>query len=85
MAKAAMLQENEQGSAKYGVTKFSDLTEEEFKRLSGFRPDLKPQETHRAEAQIPVVQDLPESFDWRDHGAVTEVGPMGGCDGAMGV
>merc|ERR1719430_1581444 len=35
MKKVHVLQQNEKGSAKYGPTKFSDLTEVEFRRMLG--------------------------------------------------
>ena len=73
MRKAGKLQKTEEGTARYGVTKFSDLTEEEFKQYVGkkwrevknFNPELK-------KADIPKGP-IPESFDWREHGAVTAV------------
>ncbi|XP_062157284.1 probable cysteine protease RD19D [Alnus glutinosa] len=70
-------------TAVHGVTPFSDLSEEEFERLyTGVRggprmgvavkesgPLLKEEE----------VSGLPESFDWREKGAVTEVKMQGVC------
>ncbi|CAN0250830.1 unnamed protein product [Lampetra fluviatilis] len=72
------LQEMEQGSAVYGITKFSDLTEEEFRALH-LNPVLsRPREVALRQAQIPPGP-IPPAFDWRDHGAVTEVKNQGEC------
>ena len=62
-------------SAIHGVTQFSDLTRSEFKRtvlgLRGSRRLRLPTDAHTA--PILPTEGLPEDFDWRDHGAVTEV------------
>lgn len=60
-------------SAVYGVTKFSDLTPAEFRRkYLGIR---KTSRSLRNIHDAPVLptSDLPTDFDWRDHGAVTDV------------
>ncbi|XP_012273766.1 uncharacterized protein LOC105696127 [Orussus abietinus] len=74
------LQQNEQGSAQYGVTMFADLTPEEFRaRYLGLRPDL------RSENQIPMPMakisniKLPVEFDWRHYNVVTPVKDQGQC------
>lgn len=69
-------------TAVHGVTQFSDLSEEEFERLytgvkggsvsvSAAEPRLL--DGFWSEAELVEVDGLPESFDWRDQGAVTEV------------
>lgn len=61
-------------SATHGVTQFSDLTPSEFRRsflgLRGRRLGL-PADANKA--PILPTDGLPTDFDWRDHGAVTEV------------
>lgn len=61
-------------TAVHGITPFSDLSEEEFERLYtgvkggfGFANGI-------VETAPPLeVRDLPESFDWREKGAITDV------------
>lgn len=74
------LREGEQGSAKYGVTMFADLSPKEFKsNYLGYRPDLKQENAiPLPEAEIPDIE-LPEKFDWRDHHVVTPVKDQGSC------
>ncbi|XP_050263090.1 cysteine protease RD19A-like [Quercus robur] len=68
-------------SAVHGVTQFSDLTRSEFKRtvlgLRGSRRLRLPTDANTA--PILPTEGLPEDFDWRDHGAVTEVKNQGSC------
>uniref|UniRef100_A0A6M2DPX0 Putative cysteine proteinase n=1 Tax=Xenopsylla cheopis TaxID=163159 RepID=A0A6M2DPX0_XENCH len=76
------LNRGELGTAHYGITQFSDLTPEEFKsRYTGLLPksERSDNEVPHASAEIPKDVTLPESFDWRDHGAVTHVKDQGSC------
>ncbi|KAI3734702.1 hypothetical protein L6452_14177 [Arctium lappa] len=71
-------------TAVHGVTPFSDLSEEEFETLflgvKGGGIDRKNGELGTAPPM--EVKDLPDDFDWREKGAVTDVkmqGPCGAC------
>lgn len=72
-ARAAQNQINDP-TATYGVTKFMDLTPEEFSRYF-----MMPKELHRTrpesmlEAEGPEAVAVPTSFDWRNKGAITAV------------
>ncbi|XP_066986008.1 cathepsin L-like isoform X4 [Macrobrachium rosenbergii] len=78
MKKVYILQQNERGTAKYGATKFADLTELEFRRILGLRRDMKPEVSKMVSAEIPDI-DLPVEFDWREKGVVTPVKNQGMC------
>jgi len=78
---ATSIQNGETGSAIYGVTKFMDLTPEEF--AANY---LLPKETFKnfkvdsAKVMAPLRPvAVPTSFDWRDKGAVTPVYDQGQC------
>ncbi|XP_052194271.1 cysteine protease RD19A-like [Diospyros lotus] len=65
-------------SAVHGVTQFSDLTPAEFRRNHlGLKRLRLPADATKA--PILPTNDLPEDFDWRDHGAVTPVKNQGSC------
>ncbi|MBA0854576.1 hypothetical protein Goshw_002070 [Gossypium schwendimanii] len=65
-------------SAVHGVTKFSDLTPSEFRRqYLGLKPLKLPADAQKA--PILPTDNLPDDFDWRDHGAVTGVKDQGSC------
>jgi len=74
-----MLRENEQGTARYGINKFVDMSREEFRNYLGLRPDLRSEnDIPLPNAKIPDIE-LPPSFDWREKGAVTPVKNQGAC------
>ncbi|CAM4577488.1 unnamed protein product [Lepidochelys olivacea] len=78
LEKARTIQELDQGTAEYGVTKFSDLTEEEFRSLY-LNPLLaKLPARPMKPAAIPSDQP-PAEWDWRERGAVTDVKDQGMC------
>ncbi|KAE7997147.1 hypothetical protein FH972_001803 [Carpinus fangiana] len=72
-------------TAVHGVTPFSDLSEEEFERLyTGVRGGPRSSMDVGVKESAPfleeeVVAGLPDSFDWREKGAVTEVKMQGVC------
>ncbi|KAE8670667.1 A494 protein [Hibiscus syriacus] len=70
-------------TAVHGVTQFSDLSEEEFESLytglKGPTTATPLMDGVGGEAEKLEVDGLPESFDWREKGAVTEVKTQGTC------
>ncbi|CAB3374118.1 Hypothetical predicted protein [Cloeon dipterum] len=80
MKKIQYLQETEQGTAKYGPTRFADMTSEEFKKnYLGFKPAFeKKGKLVMKKAIIPNIT-LPDEFDWRNYNAVTPVKNQGQC------
>lgn len=79
MKRIETIQKSEQGSAKYGVTKFADLSEEEFRRMYlSPKWDLTVGRSWLKKADIPDGP-VPDNFDWRSHGAVTPVKNQGMC------
>uniref|UniRef100_A0A8C2KV13 Cathepsin F n=1 Tax=Cyprinus carpio TaxID=7962 RepID=A0A8C2KV13_CYPCA len=79
MKTAQTLQSLEQGSAEYGVTKFSDLTEDEF-RMMYLNPMLSQWSLKKEmKPATPASTAAPDSWDWRDHGAVGPVKNQGMC------
>jgi len=82
--RAAEAQANDVGSARHGVTKFSDLTPEEFAAtyLGHVRLSSEHREKVRASANVIdnlPTKHLPEEFDWRYKGVVTRVKDQGQC------
>ena len=67
--------------AEFGVTQFSDLTEDDFlNRRLGLKPSpalTPPGDVFNASE----VASAPSAFDWRDYGVVTAVKDQGDCGG----
>ncbi|XP_062856734.1 cathepsin F [Trichomycterus rosablanca] len=76
---AQTLQSLDQGTAEYGVTKFSDLTENEF-RMMYLNPMLSQWSLQKQmKPAAPASTTEPASWDWREHGAVSIVKNQGMC------
>lgn len=60
-------------TAIHGITKFSDLTEEEFSSMYLGLHQIPREYSTLEPAPILRTDDLPDSFDWRDRGAITPV------------
>lgn len=74
------LNEIERGTASYGMTKFMDYTTDEFKKY--FAPGFSRQLVDTPKlADMSLLQStpMPDSFDWREKGAVTPVKNQGEC------
>ncbi|PAV60527.1 hypothetical protein WR25_25536 [Diploscapter pachys] len=78
-----MYQQKEHGTAVYGITQFADLTPAQFKKIYlpyQWEEPIIPNRVANLEAEGVYVEDaLPETFDWREHGAVTSVKNQGMC------
>lgn len=73
LAKIDQLNQLEQGTASYGVTKFADMTEAEFNQYKGLNPrELDTNAIPNPMAEIPN-KELPKSFDWRDQKVISKV------------
>ncbi|KAM7362568.1 cathepsin F isoform 2-T2 [Cochliomyia hominivorax] len=72
------LNENEMGSAKYGITEFADLTTNEYKQRTGLWQRDPQKAASTPIADIPDVE-LPKEFDWRSKGVITNVKDQGSC------
>merc|ERR1711934_1104096 len=68
-----------EGSEVYGLTKFSDMSAEEFKQYLGYKPVI----SDAARDAIPVIEDsgnvTATTVDWRTKGKVTPVKDQGQC------
>ncbi|XP_054997964.1 cathepsin F isoform X1 [Sorex araneus] len=78
LIRAQKIQALDQGTAQYGVTKFSDLTEEEFHTIY-LNPLLKEEMGMKMRLAKPVGGNIPPEWDWRNQGAVTPVKDQGMC------
>ncbi|KAL9654895.1 hypothetical protein ABK040_008685 [Willaertia magna] len=69
----------------YGITKFMDLTPEEFKRMYLMKTYTPEQARsilatkNKVSVSDDMVKAMPTAWDWREHGAVTEVKNQGSC------
>jgi C1A family cysteine protease len=70
--------EEQPGQVEFGITKFTDLTDEEFKCYLGYKPSNKsrdiPDGAHNLQKNAP-----PKTFDWRSKDAITPVKNQGQC------
>merc|ERR1711907_27583 len=68
-----------EGSEVYGLTKFSDMSAEEFKQYLGYKPVI----SDAARDAIPVIEDsgnvTANAVDWRTKGKVTPVKDQQQC------
>ncbi|XP_047965657.1 senescence-specific cysteine protease SAG39-like [Salvia hispanica] len=74
---------NQEGNHTYklGINKFADLTNEEFfaKYAKNSIASLKVASLNQSSFVYKNMKDIPASFDWRDHNAVTAVKDQGRC------
>ncbi|XP_078172189.1 cysteine proteinase 1-like [Carex rostrata] len=80
----AQLHQKLDPTAVHGVTKFFDLSPKEFRKHMGLKKVKRSHGSAQAQAQAqeaPILptNDLPEDFDWREHGAVSGVKNQGSC------
>lgn len=69
---------------KRGVNRFADVTREEFKSSLGYNKALARHVAAKAGAEVqstppPSIEELPESWDWRERNVVTSVKDQGHC------
>jgi len=69
-----------EGHRVFGLTKFTDLTQDEFTTLYlGYKPRNLTNPVSVKEPQISSSSTIPKKFDWRTKGAITPVKNQGWC------
>lgn len=64
----------DQGTAKYGITEFAQMTVEEFaKHQTGLKMKPRVRKFKSQEKKLRFKKSIPDSWDWTEHGVVTEV------------
>jgi len=82
LARIAAANAASKGGALFGITKFSDMSVEEFKNTILMKNPISVSESVAAEdVLVPKIaaKSLPTSFDWRAQGAVTAVKDQEQC------
>lgn len=79
MIEAQVLQLIDIGTAEFGETRFADLRDDEFANWVGEKMNTDGHVETVDENLIHNTTDVPESFDWQSHGAVTNVKNQKGC------
>ncbi|CAL8084804.1 unnamed protein product [Calicophoron daubneyi] len=80
--KSQRYNELDQRDADYGITKFSHLTGEEFVRFycnANRVSTIRSEKPDRMRGHVLTSEPIPDNFDWRQRGAVTEVKQQGLC------
>ncbi|KAB0376738.1 hypothetical protein FD755_011182 [Muntiacus reevesi] len=80
LANAQRLQEEDLGTAEFGVTQFSDLTEEEFVQLYGNRVAGEALGVSRKVGSEEWGHSVPSTCDWRKAGAISPVRNQQHCN-----
>jgi C1A family cysteine protease len=65
--------------AKFGITKFSDMSVEEFQSTILMKKKIPEKASPSIVAPVTSGASVPATFDWRDHDAVTPVKDQGQC------
>ncbi|VVB11940.1 unnamed protein product [Arabis nemorensis] len=66
---------------KLGLTRFADLTVQEYRDLFSLGPKPKQRDLKISRRYVPLAGDeLPDSVDWRNEGAVSEIKDQGICN-----
>ncbi|VDN07806.1 unnamed protein product [Thelazia callipaeda] len=79
---AKLWQKTEQGTAVYGETPYSDMTQQEFRKIMlPYKWPLNENDDHLEKFSKYSIDNgkIPESFDWREKGAVSDVKNQGAC------
>lgn len=72
-------QANTGSGAVFGLTKFSDMSTEEFQNTVLMKKIIGTVDTTKYPRDFTPIASLPTEFDWRDHGAVTAIKNQGDC------
>jgi len=79
LAKAKTLAAEHKGKAEFGVTKFMDLTPEEFKSVLGFTPTLQKTLAQVGSTGAAIAPCDANNCNWANEGAVSAVKDQGQC------
>jgi C1A family cysteine protease len=70
---------NQAGGAVFALTKFADLSPEEFALLLGYKPDDEESDSQETLQAPPPDQTVPDTYDWNALEKITAVKNQGQC------